>query len=181
MWSTSGLVSISYSFSSANGNPIPSWGSIDSINNILIFTPPYITQDTNYVFTIESFAQGDIKSYSSSVFVQVDYWRASNCKVCKLGDTTKWSECSSGYKIYSSDSSWIEASVSSGAKAVSTTAQTSSVVSMGASSANSLLNLASPQGMWVTINQIQLIFILFLTGAYFPEDIQYYLSGIQKW
>ena len=176
--STSGLTSITYSFSSDYGNSIPSWGSIDSVNNILIFTPPVINTDTTYNFTIESYVPGNIKSYAINVIIQVDSCQVINCEVWVSGNKSKCSKCKLGYKVYSVDSSWIISEPSASAEAATIASQTTISTGIAASAATSLVSLTSPQGVWVTINQFQLLFILLLSGAFFPEDIVYYLTGM---
>ena len=43
----------------------------------------------------------------------------------------------------------------------------------------SMCNLSSPQGLWMTLNQFQLILLIFLTGAYIPLRIVDYLSSLK--
>lgn len=47
-----------------------------------------------------------------------------------------------------------------------------------ATSAVSLMNLSSPQGLWIMVKQTQLLMLLSLTGAYIPKDITDSLEGM---
>ena len=121
---------------------------------------------------------GDTKSYSSSVTIQVDACQVSNWEVWVLSNTTKCSIWKSGYKVFSKDSTWIISEPSSNAHAATTTSQVTVAAGIGASTLASLISMTSPQGVWVTINQFQLLFILLLSGAFFPENIVSYLTGM---
>lgn len=43
----------------------------------------------------------------------------------------------------------------------------------------SMLSSSSPATMWAIINQIQLLLLLLLTGAYFPKDVVDFLTGFE--
>ena len=43
----------------------------------------------------------------------------------------------------------------------------------------SLMNLSSPQSIWLIVNQFQLFQLLFLTGAYIPKNVKDFLSEFQ--
>ena len=174
---SSGSTTITYTFSSIYGNTIPSWGSINSTNSTLVFTPPTITQDTTYNFTIATYVSGNVNTYYQSVFIQVDACLVSNWYVWVSGDTSKWSQWNSGYQVYFKDFSWVVSTVSSVTEA--STVLTVALTSIGMASviATSIINLTSPQGIWISINKFQLLLLLLLTGAYFPSNIIYYLTG----
>ena len=40
-------------------------------------------------------------------------------------------------------------------------------------------SLSSPQGLWISVNQLQLILLLLLTGAYFPKQVIDYLESLK--
>ena len=50
--------------------------------------------------------------------------------------------------------------------------------SMGVAAAVSLMNMSSPVGIWSIINQFQMLMLLILTGAFIPETVRQYLSGM---
>ena len=47
------------------------------------------------------------------------------------------------------------------------------------STAFSAWSLSSPQGLWITVNQLQLILLLLLSGAYFPEEVIEFLESLK--
>ena len=49
----------------------------------------------------------------------------------------------------------------------------------GAAALFSFWNLSSPQGLWITMNQFQLILLLLLTKSNIPNSIVSYLSGLK--
>lgn len=49
---------------------------------------------------------------------------------------------------------------------------------MVAAGVTALVSLSSPQGVWITLNQFQCLALLLLTGAYLPDDVVYFLSGM---
>jgi len=53
------------------------------------------------------------------------------------------------------------------------------VVISGLSVVMSMWNLSTPQGLWMTMNQFQLILLILLTGAYVPNLIADYLSSLK--
>ena len=175
---SSGSTAITYTFSSIYGNTVPSWGIINSTSNTLVFTPPTVIQDTTYNFTIATYVSGNVNTYYQSVFIQVDACLVSNWYVWVSGDTSKWSQWKSGYQVYFNDSSWVVSTVSSVAEA--STVLTVALTSIGMASviSTSIISLTSPQGIWISINEFQLLLLLLLTGSYFPSNIIYYLNGV---
>ena len=68
----------------------------------------------------------------------------------------------------------------------SSTSQTSSVVIQsivgavaGVTVVFSICNLSTPQGVWITMNQFQLILLLLLTNSHIPQSVVDYLSGLK--
>ena len=68
----------------------------------------------------------------------------------------------------------------------SSTSQKASVVTQsivgaatGATVVFSMCNLSTPQGVWITMNQFQLILLLLLTNSQIPQSVVDYLSGLK--
>ena len=59
-----------------------------------------------------------------------------------------------------------------------TATQSTIGASMGVAAAVSLMNMSSPVGIWSIINQFQMLMLLILTGAFIPETVRQYLSGM---
>ena len=56
--SSSGSTAISYSLVEYNGNPIPSWVSINSTSGVLILNTPDVSSDTEYSLSVSSTISG---------------------------------------------------------------------------------------------------------------------------
>ena len=143
-----------------------------------MFSPPAVTQDTTYNFTVATYVSGNVNTYYQSAFIQVDACLVSNWYVWVSGDTSKWSQWNSGYQVYFKDSSWVVSTVSSAAEASTVSTVTLTSIGMASVIATSIISLTSPQGIWISINEFQLLLLLLLTGAYFPSNISYYLTGV---
>ena len=76
----SGSSTISVQFSTdASGNPVPSWGTIDLANNLLNFSVPYVSIDTNYTFTlVETTTESPLYTYYVGVTLCVKSCKVSN-------------------------------------------------------------------------------------------------------
>ena len=59
-----------------------------------------------------------------------------------------------------------------------TATQSTMGTSMGVAAAISLMNMSSPIGVWSIVNQFQMFMLLLLTGAFIPETVRQYLSGM---
>ena len=59
-----------------------------------------------------------------------------------------------------------------------TATQSTMGTSMGVAAAISLMNMSSPIGIWTIVNQFQMFMLLLLTGAFIPETVRQYLSGM---
>ena len=56
--SSSGLTAITYTLVEYNGNPIPSWVSIDSSSGVLTLNTPDVSSDTEYSISVSSSISG---------------------------------------------------------------------------------------------------------------------------
>ena len=62
---------------------------------------------------------------------------------------------------------------------MSNTGQAVAVTTGGAAALFSFCNLSTPTGLWITMNQFQLILLLLLTKSNIPKSIVDYLSGLK--
>lgn len=60
-----------------------------------------------------------------------------------------------------------------------TTGSSVAAASGGLALLSSLSNLSSPQGLWMSMNQFQLIIMTLLTNAYTPKKVVDYLAGMK--
>ena len=93
------IVSVQFS-TDGNGNPVPSWGTIDLTNNLLNFSVPYVSSDTTYSFTlVVTSTEAHTYTYNVGVTLYVKSCKVSNWGVCLSSDNSKWSTCNSGYTL----------------------------------------------------------------------------------
>ena len=146
--SFSGSTSITYSLSSYNGSIVPSFVSINSTTGILTVTAPCVTSSTDYTFMVLSAVSGMTDPAQTIIKLSV--------KDCTVGS------CSS----------------SEVAKSLSTTIQGAIIATTLLSFVLSLANLSSLASLWSAINQMQILFLIFLTGAFIPKDIEAIITGL---
>ena len=175
-WSISGSTSISYWFSSDKGNQVPSWGSIDETNSKLIFNTPYLTQPTNYTFTLaEESTEKAVINYRN-VNLQINCL-VLNWKSCESGSTNRWRTWNDGYAVFSNLKYWEVSEESKGVKNAGIAIKSIVGATIAIIGIASIFNLSSPQDIWSIVNQFQVFMFLLLTGVYFPKDITDLLNG----
>ena len=174
--SFSGSTSIIYSLSSYNGAKIPSFVSINSATGVLTIAAPSISIPTTYSFYIVSTIQGVTDPFQKIINLTINKCTASNCRICSAANSAVCSSCNSGYSLNSGSCTL---NVSETAEALSTSSQ--AVIGAVAlfSIGSSLTNLSSMASLWSIINQMQIFFLLFLTGAFIPKDIESIITGLK--
>ena len=80
--------------------------------------------------------------------------------------------------MQSTQSSQQETAVSDIAKSLTITNQIVVGAIVVITAASSLANLSTMASFWTAINQLQLLFYIFLTGAFIPQDIADVISGL---
>ena len=181
--SFSGATSITYSLSSYSGAIVPSFVSINSTTGILTIAAPSVSSSTNYSFNILSDILGLKSPVQKTINLTVKKCTVSNCQKCSVTDSTVCSVWNSGY-IENSNSctlSKAEAETSGTAKLLSMINQAAIGAIALLSFGLSLTNLSSMASLWSFINQMQIFFLLFLTGAFIPKDIEYIITGLKIW
>ena len=113
---------------------------------------------------------------TTKLMISVEVCTVANCYTCTSGDMARWQICDSGYVIADSDCEVDE--VAEEVESAMTMSQTATGVAMAAGMAVSALTMSSPQWMWFMVNQLQLMMLLPLTGAFMPKSILDYLSGM---
>ena len=156
----------------------PSWVTIDSTWGVLTITAPEVNTDTEYDFYISSSISGVSSQIKNLIKLTVINWTPSNCQKCI---NTSGSVCEvwiSGYDLASG--TWIiqnTKAISKTAQALSVTTTSAVVATTGIVVVTSLVSTASIASLWMTINQLQLFFLLELTRAYLPKDVQAVIEG----
>ena len=177
-WSISDSISISYQLQSN-----PSWITIDIDKREIIANTVGIPVGTTATFTINSISNYPI--WDKTVNLKIVSWSVQNWKVCNSNNPNSWQTCSDWYTTKqdaSSNTVWIEYSSISGS--ISSISSTTTQSMIGAVAGTSILfsfcNLSTFQGIWITVNQFQLILLLLLTNSHIPKSIVSYLSGLKE-
>ena len=185
--SSSGSTSIVFSLNSYNSAIVPSFVSINSTTGVLSISAPSVSSSTNYSFYITSTISGISSPVQKIINLTVKKCTVINCQICTIIDSSICATCNSGYSL--SLGSWnliniqptqpIQqvTSISETAKLLSTANQIIIGVIVLISAGSSLTNLSSMASLWSIINQVQILFLLFLTGAFIPEDIEAVITG----
>jgi hypothetical protein len=69
--SVGGLLSISYTLTSASSSSVPSWISLDETNSQLVGTTPSLSADTTFVFNIEASSSAWSSNYVSQISLTI--------------------------------------------------------------------------------------------------------------
>ena len=187
--SFSGSTSITFSLSSYNGAIIPSFVSINSTTGVLTIAAPSVSSSTTYSFYIDSTVSGISGPVQKIINLTVNKstvsnsqkCTASNCQKCSATDSAVCTSCNSGYSLSSGSCilNVSESEASGTAKSLSTSSQAAIGAIALFSIGTSLTNLSSMASLWSIINQMQIFFLLFLTGAYIPKDIESIITGLK--
>ena len=171
--SFSGSTAISYSISNYGSTNVLSWTSIDSSTGRLEIVSPSVNSDTEYYFYITSSVFGVSNPVQKLIKLTVTKWQVLNCHKCSSSSSSTWTTWSSDYTLQSG--SWIIASKVS--KALSITIISIIGACIWLVIIMSFISPTSSISLWAMINQIQLFFLLFLTRAFIPFDVQNVITG----
>ena len=171
-----GTISIVYSLSSFNGANAPSFVSIDSATGVLSVAAPSVSSSTSYSFSIVSTISGVTDPVQNIINLKVNKCTASNCQKCLATDSTFCTNCSPGYNLNSGSCSLPETET---AKILRIVCQSTIGIIAIFWIALRWVNLSSMSSLWSTINQTQIFFILLLTGAFIPKDIEGIITGMK--
>ena len=174
--SFSGTTSIFYSLSSYNGSNLPSFISINSATGVLSINAPNVSSSTDYVFMIVSTISGISNQVNDIITLTIMKCTVSNCRQCSATDSSVWSICDSGYNINSGIWNLTESETT---KSLTISNQTIIGATIVFWIALSLFNPPSLAYLWSMINQTQILFLLLLTGAFIPKDIEGIIIGLK--
>ena len=146
--SFTGSTSITYSLSSYKGSTVPSFVSINSLTGVLTITAPCVSGSPDYTFNILSAVSGVTDPVPTIIKLSVK-------------------QCSSGI-----------CSSSEVAKSLNTATQVVIAATVLLSIGLSFTNLSLLAILWSSINQMQIFFLLFLTWAFIPKDIEVIITGL---
>ena len=182
--SFSGSTSIVFSLSSYNGATVPSFVSINSGAGVLTIVAPSVSSSSTYSFYIVSTIQGVTNPVQNLISLTVNKCTAGNCQICTTADSSICATCNLGFSL--SLGTWNLSNTNAQQKAsMSDTAKSFSIINQAVIGVlililvgSSFMNLSTMASLWSVINQVQILFLLFLTGAFIPEDIEGIITGL---
>ena len=139
---------------------VPSWISIDSVSGILSINAPGVSVDTKYDFYINSVVSGVSSPIQKLIKLIITPCTAKNWKKCISANSLVCETCVSGYVLTSGLWDISGTTTSETAKAISKTTTSVVIAITGIVVLASTINTASISNLWMTINQLQLFFVL---------------------
>ena len=174
--SISGQTLITYSLLSA-----PSWVNLNAANRTLNINTTEVAVGTTSSFTIKSISSYSI--WDKTINLKVVNCNVQNWETCSFNNPDNCKTWNDGFYANGNSSSgniWIKNTSSTNNDSSTASIITQSVVGVvGTTAILSLWNLSTPQGIWITLNQFQLILLLLLTNSHIPIFIVDYLSGLK--
>ena len=173
--SISGSTIVSYSLSTTSGS-VPSWVSLDTTNWKLIINTTNVPAGTTASFTIDASVTGDTKTYQKTVNLAIINWDVSNCaqwdpsssNVCKVWTTS--SQTINGNTQVSSKSKFLDF------LSLLTLVTAGTIILL--ESLSGICSCSPFQLVWVVINHNQILLLLMLCNAYFPDDILNFMKKL---
>jgi hypothetical protein len=178
-YSSSGITPVVYSLTGS----YPSWISIDSATGVVTADTSQATIGATYTFQIGTAVSvgttwTQIKTVRMKVVQCINPGQiTSKCTDCNDLYASRWGKCIYGYVVSTIDGTCVEKDPSLLAKIALTSNQVAGGIGITLAGVISLMNLTTPFAMWMIANQIQLLMLLLLTGAYFPPLIVKILTG----
>ena len=172
----SGSTSIAYSTSNYCSSVVPSWVSIDSSTGVLTIAAPSVDADTEFDFYVSSSISGLSSSVMKLIKLTIANCQVQNWQKCSSSSYSTWTSWNLDYVLKSG--AWVKNVASTEAQVLTKTVTSMVGASMWVVSALSLLNTSLIVNLRSIINQIQLLFLLLLTRAFIPFDIQSVITGI---
>jgi hypothetical protein len=178
-YSSSGITPVVYSLTGS----YPSWISIDSATGVVTADTSQATIGTTYTFQIGTAVSvgttwTQIKTVRMKVVQCINPGQITiKCTDCNDLYASRWGKCIYGYVVSTIDGTCVEKDPSLLAKIALTSNQVAGGIGITLAGVISLMNLTTPFAMWMIANQIQLLMLLLLTGAYFPPLIVKILTG----
>ena len=175
-WVVSGSSTVSYALSKWNGTSSPNFVSLNQTAQQLTVNTAGLTDGTKYSFGISISINGTSANYWKIIYLKVNKWSVAYCSKWEASNMNDCNTWNTRYKLDGDSSlnnnTWVEIPLS-------TTALTTVNSMMSASVILSMCNLSTPQGLWMTMDQFQLILLLLLANANIPQMVVDYLSGMK--
>ena len=172
--SFSGWTLINYTISNYESSIAPSWFTIDSILGTVTMKNPSVDSDQEFDFYVNSMNSGLSSPVQKLIKVTIVNWKVDNCKYWSSTSDSIWIACKSGFSLFKNK--WI----SKDAEALAMTTALISGGTITAVAATSLLSTSSMASVWSIVNQIQILYLVFLIGAFIPLDVKAVIGFSQE-
>ena len=176
--SISGSENIEYQISKSSGSPAPSWIYFDTANRVLVINTTSVSTGTSDSFIIKS-TNKNYPIWDKIVNLQIVSWAVKNWLTCQSNNPNKWLKWNDDYNLSNDSSSCLSDSLNTISEMATTATQSIIGAVAGATALFSFWNMSSPQGIWIALNQFQLILLLLLTNSHIPKSIVNYLTGMK--
>ena len=175
-WVVSGSSAVSYALSTWSGVSVPNVVSLSQTTQQLTVNTTGLINVTSYSFGISISINGTSANYWKTINLKANKWSVAYWSKWEASNMNDWKTWNTKYKLDGDSSlnnnTWVEIPI--------TTAALTAVNSMmSASVILSMCNLSTPQGLWMTMDQFQLILLLLLANANIPQIVVDYLSGMK--
>ena len=171
--SISGATAISYSLENYSGSQVPSWVAIDKNTGQLSISAPQIDAITTFRFYVKSVAVGMLNSVQKLIILTVIRCDIDNWKTCTNINGSTWTAWNSGY--YLSEGHCVPLLSTSQGLSVATQSVTGAAA--WAAVMSSMMSASSLSSIYSLVNQLQLFFLLLLTRAFIPQDVNIVITG----
>ena len=163
----------------------PSWVYVDSTTGLVTADTSQATIGSTYVFGV--LAAPSPSTWTHSQHQQQVSISVVGCTPESITDkcidwleynAEKWDECQFGYSV-SDNNTCSDARLSTEAEAAVLSSQVLSGSSISIASIIALVTMSSPVTMWLIANQVQLVSLLLLSGAFLPPSVKEIMLGTQ--
>ena len=152
--------SITHSLVALDGETLPTWVTLDSVEDIIRGDAPLLYQNTTYSFYVNS-SWTDSPAGSSQKLIKINI---NQTYVPPVNNQT--------------DESKTTLAATSSSKAAVTSSQTSTGMGVGIALITNVMTGSPPMSVWAILQQLQMVIILVMIDSFTPEDIDYYLEGV---
>ena len=154
------------------------WVIFDPENRVVIANTTGLSAGTSVNFIIRSITK--TSSWDKTVYLLVVNCSVENWSVWQLRNPNSWQTCNSSYVLkQDSSSNYYWGQYVTFASSASTATQSAVGAIAGVTVLFSFWNMSNLQGIWITMNQFQLILLLLLTNSHIPKSIVDYLTGMK--
>ena len=161
------------SISNYGSSTAPSWVQINTSTGQLSISAPSVSSDSLFNFYVTSLYLGSSVSVNKLIKLSIKKCQVQNWQKCSNSSISVWSTRSSDYTL-NSGSCIIASDTAQALRIITLSILGASLLTIAIAS---LMNPAMTASLWSMINQEQLLFLLLLTRAFIPIDVQTVIIG----